>query len=96
MIKNILINAFVSLVISIAVVAIGLRYYYTHYEQKLVAVNFDSFLKNQEKLFLLGKITQKQFEQNLERGVAVVKKQPKNALVLDGMDVLRGHVINIK
>lgn len=89
-------NAVVSFFISLIVVVGGLYYYHKHYQIKIVAVNFNSFLRNQEKQFILGKITKKQFEQNLKRGVLFIKKQPKNAVVLSGRCVLRGHVLNLK
>ena len=89
-------NAVVSFVISLIVVVGGLYYYHKHYEPKIVAINFNDFLIHQEKQFILGKITKKQFEQNLKRGVLFIKRQPKNAVVLSGKCVLRGHVINIK
>lgn len=89
-------NAFVSFVISLVVVVGGLYYYHSHYKTKIIAVNFNDFLRNQEKQYILGKITKKQFEQNLKRGILFIKKQPKNAVVLTGRCVLRGHVLNIK
>lgn len=89
-------NAVVSFVISLIVTVGCLYYYHKHYEPKIVAVNFNDFLKKQEKLFILGRITKKQLERNLKRGLLIVKNQPKNAVVLSGRCVLRGHVINIK
>lgn len=89
-------NAIVSFIISLAVVAGGLYYYHKHYEPKIVAVNFNNFLKSQEKQFILGKITKKQLEYNLKRGLLVIKNQPRNAVVLSGKCLLRGHAINIK
>ncbi len=89
-------NAVVSLIISLIVAVGSLYYYHKHYEPKIVAVNFNDFLKRQEKLFILGKITKKQLEQNIKHGLLVIKNQPKNAMVLSGRCLLRGHVINIK
>ncbi len=92
MLKNII----VSFVVSLIVVVGSLYYYHKHYQPKIVAINFNDFLKKQERLFILGKITKKQFEQNLKHGLLIVKNQPKNAVVLSGRCMLRGHVINIK
>ena len=89
-------NAVVSFIISLIVTVGGLYYYHKHYEPKIVAVNFNDFLKKQEKLFILGKITKKQFEHNIKHGLLVIKSQPKNAIVLSGKCLLRGHVIDIK
>jgi len=92
MLKNIVVSLVVSLIVSVGV----LYYYHKHYAPKIVAVNFNSFLKKQEKLFILGRINKQQLESNLKKGLLIVKKQPKNAVVLAGKCVLRGKVIDIK
>ena len=86
----------VSFIVSLAVVAGGLYYYHKHYEVKIVAVNFNSWLKNQEKQFILGKITKKQLMEKLNYGLSIVYHQPKGSMVLSGECVLKGRVIKIK
>ncbi len=91
-----LINAVISLVIS-ATVSVGSIYYYNkNYAQKVIAVNFNSFVQEQSKEFMQGKITKDEFTKNLQRGVNFVKNQPKNTMVLTGESVLRGNIIDIK
>ncbi|AEA33612.1 hypothetical protein [Hippea maritima] len=91
MLKNIIVSLIVSLIVSVG----SLYYYHRHFAPKIVAINFNDFLNQQEKLFIVGKINQQQLKDNLKRGLLVVKKQPKNAVVLAGRCVLRGKVINI-
>jgi len=86
----------VSFLVSLITVIGGLYYYNKHYAVKVVAVNIDSYIQKQERMFVSGKINANQLKQNINRFVSYVKSFPKNTVVLKGSCVIRGKIAKLR
>jgi len=80
-----LLTVFISLLIS----ALSVFVYDRFFAQKVVAIDIHGYVAKQKELYVGGKLSDTELEQNLERIKGAITKIPKNKVVIVGDVVLK-------
>lgn len=81
--------AAISLLISVLMSASSVFVYDRYFAQKIIAVDVKGYIVKQRDLYLQGKLTDEQFQANIDKLEAAVKSIPKNRVAIMGDAVIK-------
>lgn len=79
-----------ALLLNVAVSAATVAVYDHFFTQKIVAMDLRGFVQQQQELFTAGRLSQRQYEANMDRFEAKLDSLPKNTVVLMAESSIRG------
>lgn len=81
----------ISVIIICLIVSILVVYAYDRFfAQKIVTFDLKGFIKEQKELYMKGQIDDNQFKMNVDNVEAMLKRVPRNKVVIMGDVVLKG------